>query len=277
MSIAQIYWDINPEISSVFGLSLRYYGLLFGIGLVLSYLILRGVFHREGFTTDYLDNLAFLGIIGMIIGARLAHCLFYEPEYFLSRPLEMLLPIGPSPNGGYMFTGYQGLASHGGVGGAFLVVYLYVRRAKQPFFKTIDLFAIIAPLAGAFIRLANLMNSEIVGSPTNAAWAFIFVQYDGVPRHPAQLYEAMAYLICFAVVLYAYRKYYSRLGSGFLFGLSLSLAFLARFIIEFFKEHHVPFEETLWLNMGQILSIPMVLLGVGFMWWGWRRTEGNVK
>jgi len=273
MTIAYINWDIDPEIINLFGISLRYYGILFVGGLVLCIYILKWIFKAENIPLTNLDKLSIYGMIGIFAGARLGHCLFYDPAFYLSHPLEMLLPIQPTAAGGYKFTGYQGLASHGGAIGLIIALIIYAKRTKEPIIKTIDLIAVVAPLGGCFIRLANLMNSEIIGIPTNVPWAFIFVREDNLPRHPAQLYEAISYLLIFGLLFYIYKTKREKLQNGFFFGLSIALIFVARFFIEFIKEKQVPFEEQMKLDMGQLLSIPFILVGIGFIIYGLKKTK----
>jgi len=270
-----INWDINPEIFKFFGISLRYYGLLFAGGLVLCIYILSWMFKREKIAPEKLEMLSIYAIIGIFVGARLGHCLLYEPTYYLGHPLEMFLPIQPLPGGGYRFTGYQGLASHGGGIGLILALIFYSRKTKEPILKTLDLIAVVTPLSGAFIRLANLMNSEIIGIPTNVPWAFIFVSEDGIPRHPAQLYEAISYFLIFGLTFYLFVNKRAKLQNGFFFGLSITLIFIARFLIEFVKEKQVAFEEQMKLDMGQLLSIPFIIVGVGFIIYGLKKTREN--
>jgi len=263
-----IYWNVNPEIVNLFGISIRYYGLLFVGGLILSIYILSKIFKLEDIPPGNLEKLSIYGMIGIITGARLGHCLFYEPSYYLAHPLEMLLPIQQQPGGGFKFTGYQGLASHGGAIDMIIALFIYRRKTKQSMLKTIDLVAIVGPLAGCFIRLGNLMNSEIIGLPTTKPWAFVFARVDNLPRHPAQLYEALAYFFIFMTLLLLYRARRRGLQNGFFFGMTLTLVFVARFFIEFIKENQVGFEENLAFNMGQILSLPYILIGITFMIYG---------
>jgi phosphatidylglycerol---prolipoprotein diacylglyceryl transferase len=270
-----IHWNIDPEIINVFGISLRYYGVLFVGGLILCIYILNWIFKNENIPLENLEILSLYGIIGIFVGARLGHCLFYEPSYYLSHPLEMILPIQPTSGGGYKFSGYQGLASHGGTLGLILALFIYAKRTKESIIKTVDLIAVVAPLCGCFIRLANLMNSEIVGIPTNVPWAFIFVREDNLPRHPAQLYEAISYLLIFVLIFYLYKTKRDKLQNGFFFGLVITLIFTTRFFIEFIKEKQVSFENQMLLDMGQLLSIPFVLAGVGFMIYGLTKTKNK--
>ena len=275
MIINYIHWDIDPEIVNIFGISIRYYGCLFVGGLILCIYILSWIFKKENISPGKLEKLSVYGMIGIFVGARLGHCLFYEPSYYFSHPLEIILPIQPTAGGGYKFSGFQGLASHGGTLGLMIALILYARKTKESIIKTIDLIAIAAPLGACFIRLANLMNSEIIGIPTNVPWAFIFVREDSLPRHPAQLYEAISYLLIFGLMLYLYKTRREYLKNGFFFGVVITLIFVARFFIEFIKEKQVPFEEQMQFDMGQLLSIPFIVLGIGFIIYGLIKTKKN--
>jgi phosphatidylglycerol---prolipoprotein diacylglyceryl transferase len=275
MIINYIHWDIDPEIINIFGISLRYYGCLFVGGLILCIYILNWIFKKENIPLDKLETLSVYGMIGIFAGARLGHCIFYEPSYYFSHPLEIILPIQPTADGGYKFSGFQGLASHGGTLGLIIALIIYAKKTKESIIKTIDLIAIVAPLGACFIRLANLMNSEIIGIPTNVPWAFIFVREDNLPRHPAQLYEAISYLLIFGLMLYLYKTRRENLKNGFFFGLVITLIFVARFFIEFIKEKQVPFEEQMQFDMGQLLSIPFIVLGIGFIIYGLIKTKKN--
>jgi phosphatidylglycerol:prolipoprotein diacylglycerol transferase len=268
-----INWNVDPEIINVFGISIRYYGLLFVSGLILCIYILGWIFRRENIPSENLEKLAIYGMIGILAGARLGHCLFYEPSYYFAHPLEMILPIQLLPDGGYKFSGYQGLASHGGVLGLLIALYFYSRKTKHSMIDTIDLIAVVIGLSFGFIRLGNFMNSEIIGIPTTKPWGVIFEQVDNIPRHPAQLYEAIAYFIIFAVMMILYKKMRDRLKNGFFFGLATVLFVTARFIIEFIKENQVGFEEGMKLNMGQLLSLPYIVVGIGFIIYGLIKTR----
>ena len=271
MILNYINWDINPEIVTVFGITLRYYGVLFVGGLILCGYVLSKIFVKEQLSIENLQKLAIYTMVGIFAGARLGHCLFYEPDYYLVRPMEMFLPIKPNLyGGGYRFVGYAGLASHGGAIGLIIAMIVYTIKTKEPFIRTFDLIGIVAPLGGCFIRLANLMNSEIIGIPTNKPWGFLFSQVDFQPRHPAQLYEAITYLLIFGLLYYLYRLKIIRIGNGLFFGLSLALIFIARFLIEFIKERQVAFEESMKFDMGQLLSLPFILTGIIFIFYGFR-------
>ena len=273
MILNYIHWNPDPEIINIFGISIRYYGLLFVSGLVLSIYILGWIYKRENIPSEHLEKLSIYSMIGIIVGARLGHCLFYEPSYYLSHPLEMILPITFPPSGGVKFIGYQGLASHGGALGELIALYFYSRKTKHSMIDTIDLTAVVAGLVGVFIRIGNFMNSEIIGMPTTKPWGVIFEKVDNLPRHPTQLYEAISYFIIFAIMMILYKKMRDRLKNGFFFGLLLVLIFTARFIIEFVKEDQVGFEDGMTFNMGQLLSLPYILVGIGFLIFGLWKTK----
>jgi phosphatidylglycerol---prolipoprotein diacylglyceryl transferase len=273
MILNYIHWNPDPEIVNIFGVSIRYYGLLFVTGLIIAIYMLGWVFKRENIPSENLEKLTIYGMIGIIAGARLGHCLFYEPSYYLSHPLEMILPVTFPPDGGIKFIGYQGLASHGGVLGLLIGLYFYSRKTRHSMIDILDLIAVVVGVSLGFIRLANFMNSEIIGMPTTKPWGVIFERVDNLPRHPAQLYEAISYFIILAIMLILYLKMRDRLKNGILFGLATVLFFLARFIIEFLKEDQVGFEKGMTFNMGQLLSLPYIAIGIGFIIYGLWKTE----
>lgn len=275
MEINFIHWNIDPEIINIMGFPLRYYGVLFAGGVMICALILNWIFKKENISLDKLDTLTIYGVIGIFLGARLGHCLFYDPSYYFNHPLEILLPIQLNDSGEYEFAGYQGLASHGGIAGLIIALILYSRKTQESILNTIDLIAVVAPLGGVFIRLGNLMNSEVIGFPTNVPWAFVFERADNLPRHPTPLYEAISYLLIFFLNFYLYKTKRPKLQNGFFFGISVSLVFIARFFIEFVKERQVSFEEQMQFDMGQILSIPFILVGLGFVIYGLKKTKGD--
>ena len=277
MILNYIHWNPDPEIVNIFGISVRYYGLLFVGGLILCIYLLGRIFKKENIPSKNLEKLSIYGMIGILAGARLGHCLFYEPSYYLSHPLEMILPIAFPPDGGIKFIGYQGLASHGGALGLLIAFYFYSRKTKRSMIDTLDLIAVVAALECGFIRLGNFMNSEIIGIPTTKPWGVIFERVDNIPRHPAQLYEAVSYFIIFTIMMILYKKMRDRLKNGFFFGLVLVLCFSARFIIEFVKENQVGFEDGMTFNMGQLLSLPYIVVGVGFIIYGLRRTKSSAE
>lgn len=269
--IGAITWDVNPEIINLFGkISIRWYGLLFATGLILGFQIAKRLFIADGYSLKDIDKLAMYIFIATIVGARLGHCLFYEPAYYLSHPLEMILPVR-FDNGKMIFQGYQGLASHGGILGVFLSIAFFCRQTKHSFFGVLDKVAVGGSLTGVFIRLGNLMNSEIIGKPTGSDSGFIFKMVDDIPRHPGQLYEALAYLLIFFILFYLYKRHKDKFNKGFIFGLFFALLFIARFIIEFFKINQVGFEDGMSFNMGQLLSIPFIIGGIAVMIWKWKK------
>jgi phosphatidylglycerol---prolipoprotein diacylglyceryl transferase len=255
-----VTWPFAPEIGTVCGITLRWYGICFALGLFLAgwYLYVR--LKRMGYTQSQFESLLIYLFVGIFAGARLVHCLCYEPNYYLAHPLEIILPVTILSDGSWQFSGYHGFASHGGAAGVALALWLFCRRNKANFWPLSDLLAIATMLAGSLIRVGNLFNSEIVGAPTDVPWAFVFPLYDGIPRHPAQIYEAAFYLALFAATAawYAHR----RLPDGFFLGLIMLLVGIFRFAIEFLKEVQEPFERGMTLDMGQWLSLPLIALGV---------------
>ena len=265
MTALYINWDFNSEIINLFGFPIKYYGLLFASGLLLCMYVLKDIFKTEKLEESAHEALFVYGIIGIFVGARLGHCLFYDFEYYSKNLLEIILPFKKTLNGEYKFIGFAGLASHGGTVGLIISLYLYSKEYKISYLKILDLIAIVAPLGATFIRLANLMNSEMIGNPTTMPWAFVFKNVDNIPRHPAQLYEAISYILIFITVLSIYKIKKITLGNGFLFGLSITLIFLMRILIEFVKINQVEFEDGMFLNMGQLLSLPFIVIGLFFV------------
>ena len=257
-----IEWNIDPVALRVGGFPIMYYSLLLIAGTVLSVWILKRVYKENGMPWEHLQILVMLSITGLFLGARLGHCLLYEYEYYFAHPLEILLPIRVKTDGTVVFSGYQGMASHGGLVGWMIAMVVYSRLTGEKVLRTLDTIALVLPLAAGFIRLGNLANSEIIGVETDLPWAFIFERVDLVPRHPAQIYEALAYFFTFGVNLLLYRRLGLNRGGGVLLGNTLVLVFVARFLIEFIKERQAPFEDQMHLDVGQVLSIPFILLGV---------------
>lgn len=260
-----ILWNPDVEAFHLFGLSIRWYSLCWLIGLLLAYFIVQRLYRQQKIKDELFDPLFLYCFFGILIGARLGHCLFYQPEYYLTSVkhfIEMIVPIHFMAGGGWKFVGYEGLASHGGTIGLIVALYLYYRRTRLNLWQVLDNIAIATPITACFIRLGNLMNSEIIGKVTDVPWAFIFERVDKVPRHPGQLYEAIAYFVFFFVGLWFYRKHPQRVGTGFFFGLCLTLIFTFRFFIEYTKDIQVNFESGMLFNMGQILSIPFIIIGI---------------
>ncbi len=246
-----IYWDVNPDIFSIGPITIRWYGLFFAMSFLVGYQIMLVIFNKEKKSEQDLNDLVWIMILGTVLGARIGHCLFYNPSYYLRHPEEIL----------QIWKG--GLASHGAAIGIMIAIYFYVKKRKDmTYLWVFDRIVITVALAGFFIRMGNLFNSEIIGKPTNSSWGFVFTSVDMIPRHPAQLYESIAYLFIFFFLFWFYFKKEGKFKPGLLFGLFLILIFSFRFFVEFFKENQSPFEAGMFLNMGQLLSIPLVILGI---------------
>ena len=283
-----IVW--NPSLT--FG-PFRWYSLCWLIGLALAYFIVRHLFYEQGIAErtikkngkkeveNVFDPLFIYCFLGILIGARLGHCLFYQPDYFLTSGkhiVEMFLPIHFMADGGWKFTGYEGLASHGGTLGLMIALWLYVRYSKIGIWTVLDNIAIATGTTACFIRLGNLMNSEIIGKVTDVPWAFIFERVDNLPRHPGQLYEAIAYAILFFIMWAIYKRsrknpstntqhptpntHYPQVGTGWYFGFCLFYIFTFRFLIEYTKDVQEAWEADMLFNMGQLLSVPFIIIGL---------------
>ena len=270
--LSYITWNPDAEMIRIGGFAVRWYSMCWLVGLALAYFLVRKLYKEQKVKDGLFDPLFIYCFIGILLGARLGHCIFYEPEYWLSSPqhvFEIFVPIRFMPDGSWKFTGYEGLASHGGTIGltvALIIYWLRVRKHGLGIWQILDNIAIATPITACFIRLGNLVNSEIIGKVTDVPWAFIFERVDMSPRHPGQLYEAIAYAIFFPIGWYLYRKHPERVGTGFFFGLCLVLIFTFRFFIEYTKDIQVAKEAAMTLNIGQMLSIPFVLIGLCCMW-----------
>jgi phosphatidylglycerol:prolipoprotein diacylglycerol transferase len=248
-----IHWNVDPIIFSLGFLQLRWYSLGFLLGFSLGYHIMRKMCVWENKPIEHLDSLLVHLVIGTTVGARLGHCLFYDPAFYLSHPLEILK----------IWEG--GLASHGGVSGVMIAVWLFKRRYPQYTLMWLyDRLIIPTVMTGGFIRLGNLMNSEILGKPTEGNWGVVFDRVDSFPRHPAMVYESLCYFLIFFLAYRMYLTYKQKMPAGLTFGFCLAGVFICRFVIEFFKENQSSFESQMTLNMGQLLSIPFVLVGAYF-------------
>lgn len=262
-----IPWDPNPEIFRIGSLAIRWYGLLFASSFFFGYFLMRKMFRNEGLADEVLDRLTIYMAVGTVVGARLGHCLFYEPTFYLSHPLEILK------------VWHGGLASHGAAIGILFAVGLFAYKEKRGYFWTLDRIAIVVALSGFLIRTGNLMNSEIYGVETSLPWGFVFLRNNEVvPKHPTQIYEGLAYLLVFFLLLWMYWRKKGDVYQGLLISIFLILVFTARFFIEFVKEVQVPFEAKMILNMGQVLSIPFILLGFLGLWLSlWIKKPGLKK
>ena len=266
MEFCTITWDFDPEIFSIGNHGVRWYGLMIALALFTGYFIFKRYLHGDKFTSDMVDRLLVYVAIAGIVGARLGHCFFYEPEYYLKNPLEILK----------IWKG--GLASHGWAIGLPLALWLYHRKYKIPFLWLMDRIVIVVALACAFIRMGNFFNSEIYGLPTSLPWGVEFVRdrlYDNttgellpiVPRHPTQLYEALSYFLIFIASFVLYRKRNREIRDGIIFSGTMITLFIARFFIEFVKNDQVAFEAGMSFNMGQLLSLPFIFAGIGIIIW----------
>lgn len=277
-NLLSVVWNPELELFRLFGLPVRYYSLMWCIGLVAAYFLVRKFFKDRKISDDTFEPLFVYCFLGILIGARLGHCIFYQPDYYLSsfeHIIEMLLPIAFTPNGVKM-VGYAGLASHGGTIGIFIAIYLYCRKYKVKLLEVVDMICVATPFTAGCIRIGNLMNSEIVGKATGTDWGFIFAALgEDFPRHPAQLYEAIAYFTIFIISILIYKKHKDMVGSGFYFGFCLTTIFTFRFFVEFCKEVQVDFEEGMALDMGQILSIPFILIGAYFIYRGIKQKQNR--
>ena len=280
-----IIW--NPSETFTLGpVHLRWYSMCWLVGLVGAYFMVRWLYKDQKVKDELFDPLFIYCFVGILVGARLGHCLFYEPGYYLSsfqHFIEMLIPMKKGIDG-WHYTGYAGLASHGGTLGLMIALWLYCRNTKMNIWHVLDDIAIATGITACFIRLGNLMNSEIIGKPTEVPWAFIFQQVDQQPRHPGQLYEAIAYALLFVIMVVMYRyfkgdketrrqgdketrrqedkKTSKQVGTGFYFGFCLFYIFTFRFFIEYTKDIQVSFESGMLFNMGQLLSVPFIILGL---------------
>lgn len=373
MSLGYVIWNVKPQLLDFGRFEIRYYSLLFALGFITGYIILLRIFKKQGLTVELLDRLTIYMVVSTIIGARLGHCLFYEFDYYIQHPLEIILPWRGTVGEDFEFTGFQGLASHGAAIGILIGIFLFARKTKSSYLWTMDMIVMVTALAGCFIRLGNLMNSEIYGNPTQSNYGFVYthdltrlltekykgtiqsVSYDkmkapplqdqagvpmqikieflrqikdenrvrqfadgnllvdlarydfddnvfllrndsltyqvekkdkrlllmaqigGLPRHPSQIYEAASYLFIFLLLLYLFYAYNKRLRDGFIFGVFLFLVFIARFFIEFIKQNQETFEDTMSLNMGQVLSIPFVIAGLALILLKWPKKSGNLE
>jgi len=265
--ILAIIWNANPELFHIGGFAVRWYSLLFVSGFILGFFIFQWFFKREKLDPGLLDSLLVTLIVGTIVGARLGHCLFYQPDYYLGSWegfLEIFMPWK------------GGLASHGGTIALFIAMWWfahkYGKRHGFDFVWLVDHLSIAVCFAATFIRLGNLFNSEIYGGVTNLPWGFVFVRNEETePHHPTQLYEALSYLILGLVLLAIYKYRSEKTWRGTFIGLFLIGCFGSRFLIEFIKNDQVDFEAGMALNMGQILSIPFVLLGIGFLVYAYKK------
>ena len=276
--LASINWNADPILFQLGNLRIGWYGLLLAGGFLLAYMVFHKMTLREGIPEKMSDRFAVTLILWTVVGLRLGHCLFYDWAYFRHHLLEIFIPFVETSEG-WKFTGYAGLASHGGVIAILCYVLWFSHKNQIRLMWLMDRLAVAIPLAAAFVRCGNLMNSEIIGTVTTQPWGFVFMRLEGTdeccePRHPAQLYEAFVYLCLFFFQIWYYFKHTKgKIRSGRAAGITLSVVFIARFIIEFFKKEQVDFEKGMLLDMGQLLSVPFILLGIFLIVHSFRKKE----
>jgi len=260
-----IHWNPSPDLFKIGPIAIRYYSLMFIIAFILGLHLMKKIYIADKINLDKLDPLFMYVVIATLLGARLGHVFFYDWAYFKHHLLEILLPVRFSPH--FKIIGFRGLASHGAAIGIILALYFYSKKViKKPFLFILDRVGIVVALAGFFIRIGNLMNSEIVGKPTHSNYGFIFERLgETFPRYPTQLYEAFSYLIIFFILWYMYWKTDSKQKPGYLFGVFFASLWSVRFLIEFLKAPQVETRITWALNTGQWLSIPLILIGLYFI------------
>ena len=246
-------WNVSPILISFGSFSIHWYGVLFATAILSGFGVMNWIYKSEGKSIEQLESLQLFIVIGIVVGARLGHCFFYDPAYYFANPLKIL-----AINEG-------GLASHGGGIGAILAAFYYARKNKIDFLYLLDRLAIPTALFAFFVRMGNLMNSEILGTQTDVSWAVVFSRVDLIPRHPAQLYEALSYLSIFIVLFLVYKYKNQTLKAGFLFGTFLSLVFIVRILVEFVKERQAVYAQEMFLSTGQMLSVPFLMIGIGLI------------
>ena len=267
-----IYWDFDPVMLRLGeNFDVRYYGLMWALAIGLAAMMFDRFVKREGLPEKVSESIFYFGTLATIIGSRVGHCLFYEPDKYLAEPLRILTDIRDG-----------GMASHGAAIGLLIGLWLFSRRNKLPYLWSLDRIMIAVAIGGAMVRFGNLFNSEIIGAPTDAPWGFIFARLypAGTPveamvaRHPAQIYEALCYVVTFVVLMWLYYKRdMARRRPGLMFGVGLIGIFLTRFLIEFVKENQEAFEQSMTLNMGQWLSVPFIVMAVVLIWYSLSRPE----
>lgn len=274
--LSDITWTADPAIFTIGSKEIRWYSLMFIIGFGIGYKIVERMWRRESINPKWIDPLLYYTLIGTVVGARLGHCLFYDPGYYLSHPIE------------YLKVWEGGLASHGGVLGIIVAIYFYSKYvSRQSMLWTFDKLVVPTGLVAALIRIGNLINHEVYGLPTDRPWGFRFIEnlhawrqgaepIFSAPSHPTQIYEAVCYLLTFVLCMWLYFKKDAWKKEGLIFGISMICIFTARFFIEFLKNNQEDFEAAMPINMGQCLSIPFIVTGIYFVVRAWRRSRLNI-
>ena len=259
-----LIWNIDPLFIEFGFLKIRWYGLMFATGFALSFMTMQWMYKREGKNIEELDTLLWYMAVATIVGARLGHTLLYDPAYYLSHPLKILA----------IWEG--GLASHGATVGIILALYLYGRKFGDSFIWLLDRVPVPTALAGACIRIGNFFNSEILGTPTDSVFGVVFARIDSLPRHPVQLYEAFSYFLIYLISIQIYKKATDKGLSGFVFGSFFTMLFIARFVLEYFKTEQAMYDNGSLLNTGQLLSVPFILIGLGFIVWSLKNYKAKM-
>lgn len=274
--LSDITWTADPAIFTIGSKEIRWYSLMFIIGFGIGYKIVERMWRRESINPKWIDPLLYYTLIGTVVGARFGHCLFYDPGYYLSHPIDILK----------VWEG--GLASHGGVLGIIVAIYFYSKHvSRQSMLWTFDKLVVPTGLVAALIRIGNLMNHEVYGHPTDLPWGFRFIEnlhawrqgaepIFSAPSHPTQIYEAVCYLLTFVLCMWLYFKKEAWKKEGLIFGIFMICIFTARFFIEFLKNNQEDFEAAMPINMGQCLSIPFIVMGIYFVVRAWRRSNLNI-
>ncbi len=250
-----IVWNANPLMVDFGSVKVHWYGVIFIGSMLIGLEIFKWIYKREGKDTATLDNILLYMIAGAVIGARLAHCFFYEPEYYLSHPIKIF----------YVWEG--GLASHGGMAGALIALWIFSRVYNESYAWLVARITIPGALTAASVRIGNLMNSEIVGNPTDVSWAFIFQRVDMLPRHPVQLYEFGAYIALLAILFAIYLKTPFKLSQRIMPPIFLAVMFSARFFIEYTKSKQEAYDLGIPFSTGQLLSAPLAIAGILWLIW----------
>lgn len=252
-------WNNDPILATFFGLSVHWYGLLFATALFFGFYIMKFIYTKENKDVEALEDVLIYITIGIVVGARLVHCLFYDPDYYLSNPMKI-------------FAVWEGgLASHGGGLGVIIAMYLYTKKYAVNLMWMLDRLAIPTALFAFFVRMGNFMNSEIVGVQSDVPWAIIFARVDNISRHPAQLYEAFSYLIIFFILAAIYLAKKTKVSQGLLFGSFLTLVFSVRILVEFVKTRQATYAGDLAFSTGQMLSVPFLIVGLGLIFWSLKK------
>jgi len=269
MHFLQIVWDPASEGINIIGdFKIHYYSMMWMIAFISGWFIMKKIYKNENQSNEKLDSLFIYSVLGIMIGARLGHVIFYQPELFKEDFFSIFLPF--KFKGGFAFTGFRGLASHGAAIGMIISMYLYNKKVlHESVLWVLDRVVVPVALGAIFVRIGNFFNSEMVGKPADESlpWAIVFKDFDTVARHPGQLYEAFGYVFVFLILWFLYWKTKKSQQTGFLFGLFLVLLMTVRLFVENFKIEQVDGRED-WifsLNTGQVLSIPFILIGLYYM------------